>query len=344
MMKVVNPTSRDIADLAGVSQATVSRALRNSPLVREETRNKIQQIARDLNYFVNRNAAGLRTHQSNTIALLLFDETGGEDAQINPFFLSMLGYITRSAASLGYDLLISMQQLTDDWHIEYQASHRADGLILLGYGDYVTYREKLAALARANTRFMIWGATLDDETGYSIACDNVNGGYQAAKHLLDLGCRKIAFLGHNSRRCPEFAARYEGYCKAHAEAGITPHAELRLDADNVGEHGYDGIADLLALGREFDAVFAVTDAVAIGAMRALQDNGLDVPGDVAVVGFDDMPLAAHVSPALTTVRQDIRQASEGLVHSIVDLIEGRPVESTLMPPRLIIRQSCGAKG
>ena len=97
-MKLENPTSRDIADLAGVSQATVSRALRNSPLVRPETRRRIQEIAKELNYFVNRNAAGLRTHQSNTIALLVFDETEGEDAQINPFFLSMLGYITRAAA------------------------------------------------------------------------------------------------------------------------------------------------------------------------------------------------------------------------------------------------------
>ena len=157
-MKIENPTSRDIADIAGVSQATVSRALRDSPLVRQETRERIQQIARDLNYFVNRNAAGLRTHQSRTIALLLFDETEGENAEINPFFLSMLGYITRCAAGLGFDVLVSLQQLHDDWHVEYQASNRADGLILLGYGDYVTYREKLAALADANTRFMIWGA------------------------------------------------------------------------------------------------------------------------------------------------------------------------------------------
>jgi len=209
-MKVENPTSRDIAELAGVSQATVSRALRNSPLVREETRNRVQQIARELNYFVNRNAAGLRTHQSNSIALLLFDETGGEDAQINPFFLSMLGYITRAAARLGYDVLISMQQLTDDWHVEYQASNRADGLILLGYGDYITYREKLAALARANTRFMIWGPRIKDQPGHSIGCDNTNGGFQATQHLLSSGRRKIAFLGNTSRRCPEIAARYEG--------------------------------------------------------------------------------------------------------------------------------------
>ena len=89
-MKLENPTSRDIADLAGVSQATVSRALRNSPLVRPETRARIQEIAKELNYFVNRNAAGLRTRHSNTIALLLFDETGGKDTEINPFFLSML--------------------------------------------------------------------------------------------------------------------------------------------------------------------------------------------------------------------------------------------------------------
>ena len=110
--KIENPTSRDIAEIAGVSQATVSRALRDSPLVRKETRERVQQIARELNYFVNRNAAGLRTQQSHTIALLLFDETGGADAEINPFYLSMLGNISRAAANRGYDILISLQQLT----------------------------------------------------------------------------------------------------------------------------------------------------------------------------------------------------------------------------------------
>ncbi len=343
-MKVANPTSRDIADIAGVSQATVSRALRNSPLVREETRNRIQQIARELNYFVNRNAAGLRTHQSNTIAVLMFDETEGEDAQINPFFLSMLGYITRSAAVSGYDVLISMQQLTDDWHIEYQASNRADGLILLGYGDYMTYREKLQALDSANTRFIIWGPTINEQPGLSIGCDNVDGGYTATNHLLDLGHRRIAFIGNTTRRCPELAARYEGYRMALADRGIEADDSLKIDRDNLTGLGVRGIEELLRDGREFDAVFAVTDAIAIDAIRALQDNGYDVPADVGVIGFDDIPLAAHVTPALTTVRQDIRQASEGLVRSIVGLIEGEPVESTLMAPSLVVRNSCGASG
>ena len=341
-MKVDNPTSRDIAEIAGVSQATVSRALRNSPLVRKETRERVQQIARELNYFVNRNAAGLRTQQSNTIALLLFDETEGEDAQINPFFLSMLGYITRAASGLGYDVLISMQQLTDDWHIEYQASNRADGLILLGYGDYLTYHEKIEALARANTRFMIWGPIIDDQPGHSISCDNVDGGDQATRHLLGLGRQRIAFLGSTSQRSPELAARYDGYCKALLDAGLEPDDGLKVDAMSSEGEGYRAALDLLSRDVEFDAIFAVTDVIAIDAMRALEDNGYTIPDDIAVVGFDDISLAGHVTPALTTVRQDIRQAAEGLVHGIVGLIEGEPVESTQMAPRLIVRASCGA--
>lgn len=343
-MKVANPTSRDIAEIAGVSQATVSRALRNSPLVRQETRDRIQEIARDLNYFVNRNAAGLRTHQSNTIALLMFDETAGDDAEINPFFLSMLGNITRSAASLGYDILVSLQQLSDDWHVEYQASHRADGLILLGYGDYKDYREKLAALSDANTRFIIWGPIVKDQPGHSFGCDNEDGGYQATRHLTGLGKKRIAFIGNTSRRhSPEHAARYAGYSRALKEAGIDEKPSLVVPADNSENIGYKAIQHLLGGDDEFDAVFAVTDWLAIGAMRALQKAGRRVPEDVSVVGFDDMPLAAHVTPNLSTVRQNTQLAGEGLVRGIVGLIEGEPIESTLMPPQLIVRNSCGSK-
>jgi len=343
MMKVENPTSRDIADLAGVSQATVSRALRNSPLVREETRTRIQQIAREVNYFVNRNAAGLRTHQSNTIALLLFDDTEGTDRKMNLFFLSMLDNITRSAARLGYDVLVSLQQLTDDWHIEYQASHRADGLILLGYGDYAEYREKLAALAAANTRFIIWGPLVTDQPGHSFGCDNENGGYQATEHLIDLGRKHIAYIGRMASRSPEHAARYAGYAKALREMGWEPNDKLRVPADNSETDGYEAVQRLLERGDPFDAVFAVTDLIAIGVLRALRDAGLRVPDDVSVVGFDDMPLAAYVTPRLTTVQQNAQMGGDGLVEGIVGLIQGEPVLSRLMAPKLIVRESCGAK-
>jgi DNA-binding LacI/PurR family transcriptional regulator len=340
-MKITTPTSRDIAELAGVSQATVSRALRNSPLVRPETRERVQQIARELNYFVNRNAAGLRTHQSNTIALLIFDDSKTVTSQLNLFFLSMLDNIMRSAARLGYDILVSLQQLNDDWHIQYCASQRADGLILLGYGDYVDYREKLDALAEADTHFIIWGPIDRDQPGHSIACDNESGGRQAAQHLLRLGRKRIAFLGSRSSSSPEFAARFQGYADTLADAGIAPDAGLQVNADNSEIQGYKAVRKLLEQGATFDALFAVTDLVAIGAMRALKEAGVRVPADVSVVGFDDMPLAAYVTPALSTVRQNVATAPDALVRAIVGLIEGQPAESTLITPELVVRDSCG---
>ena len=342
-MKAINPTSRDIAERAGVSQATVSRALRNSPLVRPETRERIQQIARELHYFVNKNAAGLRTHHSNTIALLIFDDSKTVTSQLNLFFLSMLDSIMRSAARHGYDILVSLQQLSDDWHIQYRASQRADGLILLGYGDYLDYREKLDALAEADTHFMIWGPIVRDQPGHSIGCDNESGGRPAAEHLLRLGRRRVAFIGSANSGSPEFAARYEGYAATLASAGMGPDPGLTATAGNSEREGYAAVRRLLARGARFDGIFAVTDLVAIGAMRALADAGLRVPADVSVVGFDDMPLAAHVTPSLTTVRQDVSVAADAMVRSIVGLIEGHPVESTLITPRLVIRESCGGK-
>ena len=336
-------TSRDIAARAGVSQATVSRALRNSPLVRPETRERVHRIARELNYFVNRNAAGLRTHQSNTIALLLFDEMGGERSEINPFFLSMLGSITRSAAALGYDVLVSFQQLSDDWHLRYEVSNRADGIIVLGYGDYVSYREKLDALAEADTRFIIWGPMVEGQPGYSLCCDNVSGGLQATRQLTRLGRRRIAFLGRISERSPEHQLRHQGYLQALEEAGLPAVPELRVASDSHEFFGYEAAQKLLESDEAFDAIFAVTDAIAIGAMQALQDAGLRVPDDVAVVGFDDLPLASHVSPRLTTIRQDVQAAGELLVDKIVRLIEGEEVESQVLEPRLIVRESCGGE-
>lgn len=114
-----------------------------------------------------------------------------------------------------------------------------------------------------------------------------------------------------------------------------------MQADNAEDLGYRAARRLLDSGKRFDAIFAVTDLLAIGAMSALKDAGVAVPGDVSVVGFDDMPLAAHVTPRLTTVRQNTRLAGEGLVHGIVGLIEGEPVKSQLMAPELIVRDSCG---
>jgi len=123
---------------------------------------------------------------------------------------------------------------------------------------------------------------------------------------------------------------------------VTCNEQLRFAADNSEHQGYQATVQLLESGLTFDAIFAGTDLIAIGAMRALQDAGRRVPEDVSVVGFDDMPLAAYVSPTLTTVQQNSRLGAEGLVNGIVGLIKGEPVQSTLMEPRLVVRESCGA--
>lgn len=335
-------TSIDIAYHAGVSQATVSRALRGSPLVSAETRRKIQAVAKQLNYKVDKNASNLRRQRSVTLALLLFEDPTSDDSLINPFFLSMLGSITHACAQRGYDLLISFQQLSNDWHADYQDSHKADGLILLGYGDYLVARSKLEHLVEQGTHFVRWGAVVEGQPGISIGCDNVQGGRAITQHLLDSGRRRIAFIGDPSTHCPEFRDRYRGYCEAVSAYGLDIDLLLQVDAiDSTERVGEASVCELLARGVAFDAVFAASDLLAIGAMRALHDVGFAVPGDVAVVGFDDIPMASFANPPLTTVVQDTKRAGQMLVDHLLHQIRGEPTQSEMLPARVVVRRSCG---
>lgn len=336
------PTSLDIAHEAGVSQATVSRALRDSPLVSKDTRERVKAIAQQLNYRVDRSAVRLRSRQSRTIALLLFEDPTTDDSQINPFFLAMLGNITRAAAKQDYDVLVSFQQLSDNWYQEYEASNRADGIILLGYGDYVSYGTKIEHLAKAGARFMIWGPVLPEHPGHSVGCDNENGTYVATRHLLALDRRRIAFLGGTSQHSPEFHARYLGYRRALKDAGMEIDDDLQSDTDSRETSGQVAMQRLLDVGRVFDGVIAASDLIAVGAIRALQDRGISVPADVSVVGFDDIPFASYCNPPLTTVRQDTRRAGELLVEGLLNQINGIAAHSVIMPHELVIRDSCGA--
>ena len=334
-------TSIDIAYLAGVSQSTVSRALRGSPTVNEETRKRIEEIAHKLNYAVDKNASNLRTQHSHTIALLFFEDPTPDDSLINPFFLSMLGSITRACANRGYDLLISFQEPSSNWHVVYEDSKKADGLILLGYGDYLKYRSRLEQLVAQGTHFVRWGAVIEGQPGISIGCDNFKGGYDAAKHLLDHGRRRLAFLGDASNRYPEFFERYRGYAAAIEESGAHALPQLRVDAITTEESGYQAARELLSRNEPFDAICAASDLIALGAMHALRDQGISIPGQVAVIGFDDIPSASLANPPLTTVMQDTRRAAEALVDTLLKSIGEEPVASTVFPARLVVRQSCG---
>ncbi|MEO9944506.1 MAG: LacI family DNA-binding transcriptional regulator [Paraglaciecola sp.] len=334
-------TSFDIAFQANVSQSTVSRALRNSPLVNEKTRLKVQKIAQELNYKVDKNASNLRTQHTDTIALLLFEDPTDDDSAINPFFLSMLGSITRASARKGYDLLISFQQLSDDWHADFEDSRKADGLILLGYGDFVDYQEKLSKLNEYNTHFICWGAETDGEHMVSVGCDNFHGGYEVTEHIIKLGRKNFAFLGDASNHYPEFLARYKGHCQALLDHRLSIINGLQVDAISVEDSGYEAANQLIDKGIPFDAIFCASDLIAIGAMRALKKRGFRIPEDIAIAGFDDIATANFVVPPLTTAKQDTKLAGEILVDNIVALINGEQPNSILIPTSLIVRKSCG---
>ncbi len=335
------PTSFDIAQRAGVSQPTVSRALRGDPTVSEATRKRIEAIAIQLNYKVDKNASGLRRRQSNTIALLFFEDPTPDESLINPFFLSMLGSITRTCALRGYDLLISFQQMSSNWHVDYEDSRKADGIILLGYGDYEDYRARLDRLAQQGTHFVRWGSVEPGQAQTTIGCDNFAGGAAAARHLIDLGRRRIAFLGQASSHAPELHDRYRGLVTAMRDAGIAPDPALQVDAVTTEASGYAAAQALIAGSAPFDAIFAASDLIAIGALRALAEAGRAVPDDVAIVGFDDIPAASLSHPPLTTIAQDYARAGQVLVDTLLRRIASQPTETTMLPPRLVVRKTTG---
>src|SRR5947199_643798 len=332
------PTSFDIAALAGVSQPTVSRALSGNPSVSEDTRARVLAAAEQLNYTVDKNASGLRRRHSRTLALLFFEEWSPEGALINPFYLSLLGPMVRCCAEHGYDLLISFQQLSSDWHVDYEDSRKADGIILLGYGDYLEYRPKLEQLVARGAHFVRWGSGGDGEIGMTISSDNERGGFDAATHLLQQGRRRIAFIGTAGPGFPEVQERWRGYSRALRAAGIAPDDRLQVDAAPDEADGRAAAGQLLARGVDFDAIFAASDVAAIGAMHALQHAGCSIP-EIAVVGFDDIPAACLASPPLTTVTQDARAAAEALVDALIEAIETGTTADRVLPVRLTIRAS-----
>ncbi|WP_343345691.1 substrate-binding domain-containing protein [Sphingomicrobium sp. XHP0239] len=329
------PTSFDIAAAAGVSQPTVSRALSGNKAVSEETRRRVVAAAEKLNYKVDRNASNLRSGASRTIALLFFEDPTRDESGINPFYLSMLGALTRAAASADYDLLISFQQLSADWHTDYEDSRKADGIILLGYGNYLQARPRLEQLIEQGTHFVRWGATVEGQVGTTVGSDNRDGGRQAGRHLVKRGCRRIAFLGTADAGAPEFLERYEGLKDALGEAGLEPVGHY--DAIPTEESGRAALAALMHDDLDVDGIFAASDLIAIGARQELTDRGRAVPNDVALIGFDDSNAAHHTG--LTSVNQDTRRAAEMLIDTLLTKLEDRAPESVVLPVELVVRDS-----
>jgi DNA-binding LacI/PurR family transcriptional regulator len=336
-------TSFDIALIAGVSQPTVSRALNGSKSVTESTRQRIIEIAQSLDYQVDLRARRLRTQQTGAITLLMFADDVSQHSKLNPFFLAMLGAITRAASDRGYDLLVAFQQLSKDWFADYEKSRKSDGLILLGYGNFEELDQRLVQLVEQGTHFIRWGAVRAGHPGIAVGCNNIVGAKHATQHLIKLGRQRIAFLGDVNATSPEFYDRFLGYREALTEAQLPYDSAMQINACLTEQRsGIGAIEQLLKKRLAFDAIVAASDQIAIAAIRALTAAGISVPNDVAVVGFDDIPLASMMNPPLTTVRQDTDRAGELLVDNLIKQINQKPVGNVILDTDLIVRESCGA--
>jgi DNA-binding LacI/PurR family transcriptional regulator len=330
-------TIADIARVAGVSKSTVSRALNNNPLISEETRERIQAIAREHRFAAHQGARCLSLQRSDTIGLIvpLYGGCPEHNFITDPFFVEILRGITLTLAAYGYDLLIGQPSTEAPGDVQrYLESKRTDGLILLGCQGYL---DDISAIFGPDAPIIVWGAS-KDLVFCSVNSDNLSGGKLAAHHLLNSGRRRIAFLGGFDGE-PEVEFRYHGYARALREAGCDVDPALVSYGDYTGEAGYAQMRDLLEQSSDIDGVFACSDLMAIGAMEAIREQGRRVPEDVAVVGFDDIQLAAYCSPPLTTIRQNLLTAGQALVRNLMQFLQDGFVTHTILPVELVVRKS-----
>lgn len=325
----------DIARLAGVSTSTVSRALSGSKLISEETRTRVMELARSLKYNINIGAQNLRRKQNRTIGVVVPYDPDTRQHLSDPFFLSMLGSLADALTEQGFDMLLSRVDASElDAAAAPFDTGRVIGIVLIGQW---RHHDQLNQLAARHVPIVVWGAQLPQQLYCTVGGNNVAGGELAGQHLLAQGRQRIAFFGDIN--LPEIGHRYEGLCHALAKAGMTVDPSLLIAAPFVPDGGRLAVEELQARGVAFDAIFAGSDLMAMEAINALRQQGLNVPGRVAVVGYDDIPLASYFHPPLTTVQQPIQEAGRALVASLLELTEGRPAPSLQLPTQLIIRHS-----
>ncbi|MFC3650276.1 LacI family DNA-binding transcriptional regulator [Dyella humi] len=318
----------DLAELAGVSKITVSRALSESPLVNAETRERVQALARKHGYKLNVSARNLRLRRSHTVAVIVEMKPSSERTMWDPYPLSLLGGISQELTSAGFSVLLTTRQGASN-----AAVQAADGLILLGQGarqDAVRLYDKLGL------PMVVWGAPEDSGDNHIVVgSDNRQGGIIVAERFLSIGRRHPVFIGNPDH--PEMAQRLFGFVDELARHGIKPLLLRR--ADFTLESGVDAVRSLWARKVRFDAIFACSDLLAMGAIRALVELGQSVPNDVSVIGYDDTPLGASFLPPLSTVRQNWQEGGVLLARKVLTLIQGHPVPSQMMATTLVVRST-----
>ncbi|WP_343227220.1 LacI family DNA-binding transcriptional regulator [Pseudoxanthomonas sp. PXM03] len=318
-------TMADLAKVAGVSAITVSRALRDSPLVNAETRARVREVAQQYGYAFNVSARNLKLRRSMTVAVVVEMKPTVERQMSGPYPLDLLGGITQELTTTGYSVLLTSLQGGSLPNVQ-----AADGVILLGQG---AHEDAMHEVQRWGRPMVVWGAVSRHESQVVVGSDNRRGGALAAERFIALGRRRPAFLGDPAHG--EFAERLEGFAGALARHGITP--QTPTVASFTVSAGAEAVHALLEANPQVDALFAASDLLAIGAIRALIERGRRVPEDVSVIGYDDTPLGATYVPPLTSVHQNFIDAGVLLARKVRTLIEGEATTSETLPTHLVVR-------
>ncbi len=335
MKKKSVQTIADIARLAKVSKSTVSRALNDSPLIGEETRARIRAIARQNNFQINVPARQLSMQQSRTIAFVTY-AYHKDFSWADLFGLEIMGGVAKGLNESGYDMLIiHMDPRDTNWAHKYLDTGRVDGFILM---TATCEPSHIHALLDIGAPFIIWGNTLPGLSYCSIMGDNTAGGRLGAEHLIRSGRKRIAFLGGPSDDL-EVQQRFAGFKSALVEADMKMDPALVAYGDFSDTSGAAAMLKLLGQAPDLDAVFVNSDLMAIAAMDALREQGRRVPEDVAVVGYDDLSIAEHSNPPLTTIRQNIPLAGKMLAQNLVQYLETNVVTNVSIPVELVMRKS-----
>lgn len=332
---------QDIAQVAGVSHATVSRALRDNPLIRAEVREHIQRLAREMGYTPNAVAQSLKERRSNTIGLVV-------TSIADPFYGRVVRGIDQVARQAGMDVFLGVSYNEAERElaiIESFHRRRVDGIITASSRLTDVY---IGQLQRIGVPVVMINRQSEKELAEfrSVQVDSYGGARQAVAHLLGLGHAAIAYLGATNRPQSN-RERRQGYLDVLQEAGITIQDGWIQEAPPERRSYSDDVADgrslmLKGLCAGITAAFCYNDMHAVGALLACRELGVDVPGQVSIVGFDDVELAQYVTPPLTTIHQPKLRLGQLAMTMLLGLMEDRPVEDRLVPVDLVTRCSTAA--
>lgn len=323
----------ELAKIAGVAVSTVSRALDDSPRVSAATKARIKALAVEHGFRLNQTASALRKRRAGAIGVVIPLGHEVDQTLSDPFFMGLLGPLADALASQGFDLLLSrVIPQHPGWLEDVLSSGRVDGVVLIGQSNQSEVIERVSG---ALAPVVVWGAHRPGSLQITVGTDNIAGGELAARHLIEVGRRRLAFLGDTG--VPEFADRHIGFHRV--IAAVAGADEIVLPLHLTDQDAYEEMARFLSTHSAPDGIFAASDVIAMSAMRAIHDQGLRVPQDVSIVGYDDVSIAAHTVPPLTTIRQDVTRGARMLVDLLMRRLGGERVEPVAIEPELILRAS-----